>query len=660
MSMWKEYSLAHIRHDRGGSCTIMAASFIAALFLSFLCCLFYNFWLDGAENGSGEVPMALLLFYLIVIVIVCISLILVIHNSFAVTMQDRVRQFGIFSSIGATPGQIRICLLQEAFLLSVCPVIAGVLGGLFGSFLTVRAMGRFAEDLAGGRNMEFALHPALLAGVLAISFLTVLVSAFIPAGKLSALTPLEAIRGAEEFYLVKKKRPGLLAAVFGIEGELAGNALYAQRKALRTTTLSMTFAFLGFMLMESFFTLSRVSTEHTYFERYQDVWDVYGTVKDTEIGAFVLTEEMHGLPGAENAVVYQKAQAFCLIPGQDLSPELLAKGGPWPPAGTLLPGGEDVYRIEATLVILDDESFADYCGQIGVAPRFDGTILYNRIWDSRDSNFRYPTYLPYIREGIGEILLESDPGAAGLSQESIAAGQGREGIRLPVLACSGTPPVLREEYKDHVLVQFVPLSLWQKLSGQAGTAENDLFVRVLAQDRESLEALEELEADMAEILWAHYQIESENRIQEKRDNDRMIWGYKMILSGLCALFALIGIAGMFSNTLSFLNKRKREFARYMSVGLGPEGVRRLLCMEAVTLIGRPLLLTMLLTAGAAAFMIKISYLDPWEFLEALPVGQILAFVAVVLGFTALAYYLGGRKILGLDLKEALGDDTMLR
>ncbi len=44
----------------------------------------------------------------------------------------------------------------------------------------------------------------------------------------------------------------MLALLFGIEGELAGNALKAQKKSLRTATLSLTLSFLGFALMLAF------------------------------------------------------------------------------------------------------------------------------------------------------------------------------------------------------------------------------------------------------------------------------------------------------------------------------------------------------------------------------------------------------------------------
>lgn len=681
--MWKNYSFDSIRHNRAGSYSIVAASFIAALFLSFLCCLFYNFWLDGVQSGAGEVPAAFFLFYLTVVVLISVSLILVIHNSFAVSMQDRVHQFGIFSSVGATPGQIRTCLLQEALFLSAGPVCGGILTGVLFCFLTVRAMSGFAKNLAGGRSMDFALHPAILLGIFAISFLTVLLSALIPAWKLSVLTPLEAIKGADELRLKKKKRPGLLPLLFGIEGELAENALHAQKKALRTTTISLTFAFLGFMLMQSFFALSGVSTEHTYFERYQDIWDVYVTIEEAGLEDFGAEEGLRDLEGAESVILYQKAEAVSLIPAGDISPELRRAGGPEAISGLLPVGEEKVYQIGSPLVILDDKSFADYCVQIGIRPGAEGIIAYNRIWDSQNSNFRHPEYLPYLKENVDRIVLQSPTGSAAeeafpgdtvdaeqealqgiggtnpdLLQEDAEEGD-VSGMELPLLACSETPPLLREEYRDYALVLFMPFSFWENLSGQVAEERGGLSVCILAKDRESPVALERLEEDAAGIFAGRYRTESENRIQEKRDNDRMIWGYKVILSGLCILFAQIGIANLFSNTLGFLSKRKREFARYLSVGVTPEGIRRLLAMEAAALVGRPLFLTIILWAAASAYLTKLSGIDPMEFIRALPAGQILTFVLTILGFAALSYYFGGRKIVRLEPVEALRDDTML-
>lgn len=738
--MWKEYSRDYIKNNRGTGMSIMVAAFIAALFLSFLCILFYNFWLDNIEgvkqeygdwhgriageldagdmeiikrfanvetavvNGDlsdaqqatvdicfydkrtvyqdmhsllsilglsenaadynyqllslyfiripgDKMPRLLMPAYLAVVALVCLSLILVIHNSFAVSMNNRIHQFGIFSSIGATPGQIRAGLLQEAVMLALIPILLGLLLGVGLSYGTVSVMSAKVENLAGGRRATFSCSPMILVITFALSVLTVLVSAWLPAGKMSRLTPLEAIRGTGELQFSKrqlKRRNNvhMLSALFGVEGELAGNALRAQKKALRTTTLSLTLAFLGFMLMQCFFTLSGISTRHTYFEAYQDVWDVMTTVKDTRIEDFEMLEELRAVPGADSIIAYQKAEAFCVLPWESQSQELLELGGANVLTEGQVPAGDGFLFAKASIVILDDEGFAEYCSQIGVTPQYDGAILLNRFWDSSSSNFRNRKYVPYVSEELGTVTWQNS------TRPDLQAV-------VPVLARTWEPPVLREEYEDFALTSFIPLSLWKEISGQVGGAQRDVYVRALAQERDALDALNMLEGEITQKFGQRYAAESENRLQEKIDNDKMIGAYELVLGAFCSLFAIIGIAHVFSNTLGFICQRKREFARYMSVGLTPEGIRKMFCVEATVLVGHPLLTALLLTAAATAVMIKASYIDPMEFVKAAPVVSILAFTLAFFGFVALAYYLGGKRILKVNLAEALRDDTML-
>ena len=74
--------------------------------------------------------------------------------------------------------------------------------------------------------------------------------------------------------------------LWGVEGQLAGNALKAQKKARRMASFSLILSFMAFTLMQCFFTLSGISTRETYFEKYQDAWDIMVTVKDTEVDSF--------------------------------------------------------------------------------------------------------------------------------------------------------------------------------------------------------------------------------------------------------------------------------------------------------------------------------------------------------------------------------------
>ena len=82
-------------------------------------------------------------------------------------------------------------------------------------------------------------------------------------------------------------------------------------------------------------------------------------------------------------------------------------------------------------------------------------------------------------------------------------------------------------------------------------------------------------------------------------------------------------------------------------------------IEALVIAGRPVLVTLPITAVFVWLMITASYLDPMEFLAAAPLVPILLFMAALFGFVALAYYLGGKKILLCDLVEALRSDYMI-
>ena len=69
------------------------------------------------RDSSDTAPRLLFPLFILITLAASFSLIIIIHNAFAVSMNVRIHQFGIFFSIGATPKQIRVCLLQEAVVL---------------------------------------------------------------------------------------------------------------------------------------------------------------------------------------------------------------------------------------------------------------------------------------------------------------------------------------------------------------------------------------------------------------------------------------------------------------------------------------------------------------------------------------------------------------
>ena len=115
-------------------------------------------------RGKGDTaPRLLFPMFLLILALASFSLIVMIHNSFAVSMNGRIHQFGIFQSIGATPKQIRICLLQEAAALCAVPVVLGNLLGIGGSMgLVALSNLLLGSDIPGRHQSVPGYHPLVL------------------------------------------------------------------------------------------------------------------------------------------------------------------------------------------------------------------------------------------------------------------------------------------------------------------------------------------------------------------------------------------------------------------------------------------------------------------------------------------------------------------
>lgn len=602
------------------------------------------------RSAEDTAPRMIFPLFLVITGLAAVSLIVIIHNSFAVSMNARIHQFGIFSSIGATPGQIRSCLLQEAAALCTVPVLAGNLLGIFISLGLISLSNvLLGSGVPGRHEAVFGYHPLVFFLTLLLTVVTIWISAWLPAGKLSRLTPLEALKNTGELQLKRKKSSPVLALVFGMEGELAGNALKAQRKALRTASLSLVFSFLAFTLMQCFFTLSGISTRETYFERYQDVWDIMITVKDAEVEALAETEEIRRLPSVQSVVAYQKAMAKRMITGEEMSEELKALGGFSHASGSDVTVTDAGWMVNAPLVIMDDGSFLSWCEQLGIVPRLDGAVVLNQIRDVTNPDFRHPCYMPYVKEENRTSVLRQ-------------AGKEEMTVEIPVLSYTQEVPALREEYATldyYELVHFIPASLWGKIREQLKGCEEDTRIRILGNEDAEPAELTALQKEAVSLVSPKYVVESENRVQEYEINEKQIQGMMVILGGFCVLLAVIGVGNVFSNTLGFVRQRKREFARYMSIGMTSAEIRKMFCIEALVIAGRPVFITLPLAFLATWYMLKASYVEAGLFLAEAPLIPVAVFMLAIFGTVALAYYLGWRNVQNIDLAEVLRDDTML-
>ena len=91
-------------------------------------------------------------------------------------------------------------------MLCVIPVLIGSIVGIALTFGAIQAVNILADGIVGRHEAAFAYHPLVFAVTILTSFLTVLISAWLPARKLSKMTPLEAIKNTGELQLKRRKK----------------------------------------------------------------------------------------------------------------------------------------------------------------------------------------------------------------------------------------------------------------------------------------------------------------------------------------------------------------------------------------------------------------------------------------------------------------------
>lgn len=309
-------------------------------------------------------------------------------------------------------------------------------------------------------------------------------------------------------------------------------------------------------------------------------------------------EDVQRLAEVESAIVYQKAAAKRMITEEEVSEEMKAFGGFTHASGNYVTQTDGGWLVNAPVVILDDDSFLAYCEQLGITPQLDGAVILNQIRDVTNPDFRHPVYMSYVNENTTTVLRQS--------------GNEEMTVEIPVFSYTKEAPVLKEEYAKidyYELVHFISISEWKEVKGQIGGSEEDCYICVKAKEDVTLEELNMLQNEIASLLGGKYTIEQENRIQEYETNENQIQGMMIILGGFCTLLSIIGIGNVFSNTLGFVRQRKREFARYMSVGLTPKELKKMFCTEALVIAGKPILISLPLVLIAVGYLLRTSYVE---------------------------------------------------
>lgn len=233
-------------------------------------------------------------FAAILMALIMFGSISLIYNAFSISVSERTRQFGILKSVGATKRQMKRSVIYEGMLLSIIGIPVGIGAGILGMFITFKFTGKFfGMMLVNEVDVTFGLHVTWQALVIAavICFVTVMISANIPAARAARKPAIEAIRQTNDVNIRKNKikTSKLTYRLFGFEGMLASKNYKRNRKKYRATVLSLFMSIVLFISASGFCNylmkgIDVTNTTHNYDISYyvtQDILSKEGNDKDS-------------------------------------------------------------------------------------------------------------------------------------------------------------------------------------------------------------------------------------------------------------------------------------------------------------------------------------------------------------------------------------------
>lgn len=540
---------------------------------------------------SDEYMRMLFSLAVIIIVIIAISSIFVIRNSFAISITEKTKLYGMLASIGATSKQIRHNVLFEGFVLGIIGIPAGILLGVGVIALLVVILNALLENMLNGISFVYAV-PWWVAVISAVmSAVIILFSTLSSAFRASKIAPITAIRGNNDIKINKNKRksykaPKFIKKLFGVGGEIAYKNLKRSKKKYRTTVISIIITVAMFISISTFieyglkiagdhfkdmpYNITVHANDKLSYEEYENIYK--RIIADTDINSSIKAcgNDYGNIVGLTD--YYTEDAKAAELPGGDLAYVFGVDNKSFKEYVTAL--GYNYDDVKDKALITNDFKYYNSDNILIKGKEFD--LPMNTVVKL------YPNGTPsYTEDDIKEIQ-KTDP-------DFVYNPDDYKSVDLVIydtinkeVPGSIVSSIMSTQIEGSVLVSE---DYFKKLFGE----DNDYTTRVIVIDSadpvNTVEYINNLDIENLDVF---------NINEQKEQMNAIVLIIAIFAYGFIIVISLIGITNVFNTININMRLRSKEFAMLKSIGMTKKEFNRMIRLESLfyglksLLIGVPL------------------------------------------------------------------------
>ena len=550
----------------------------------------------------------------VVALIIILTSVYCIKNSFNISITEKIRQYGMLASVGATRRQIKSSVKTEAAMLGVVGIPVGTMSGILASLVLVKVVNALS---ASWLNFALSFHTSLPALILAVimSIATIYFSATGSARRAAKVTPLEAIRNTKEIKIKssKLKTPAIIGRIWGIGGVISYKNIKRNNKKYRTTVTSIVICSVTFIVISYFMSMAFSVVGMSYASADYNIGINMSYKKDIHIDIEKLSKLVSGIEGVDDYLVGA---------GYDFDvdkPEYTKEYGEY--CRQVYDNSDDVSQM-FLITVLDDKSYDKYASDAGIKNAAAGAILVNKgtfdVYNENSSKYvkkemelyKYKAgdtiecgYNVYDDASSDDNAAESDTESStddnnaveGDTESSTEDNSGyvdeetiNNGVRKTVdVTIAGVTDKVPIGYKSYSYATLLFMNQKGFESLWADGKSNELKQRyvsysayVVAENADEYQDTFEKETE-GNPEYSQISFSVSNLDKQMRDEKSLFTLLGVFAYGLIVVIALIGITNIINTLSTGMELRSREFATLRSIGMTEKQFAGMVRLESV-------------------------------------------------------------------------------